>query len=82
MIKFQDEYKPAGEGRKRKRKGKETEQPLLSEVLYDKLYEDYNIGVSTKKGNRMRFSPHIYNTEEHIDRVVNAIGVELNKILE
>ena len=82
VIKFQDEYKPAGEGRKRKRKGKETEQPLLSGVLYDKLYEDYNIGVSTKKGNRMRFSPHIYNTEEHIDRAVNAIGVELNKILE
>ena len=82
VIKFKDEYKPAGEGRKRRRKRKESDLPLLSEVLYDKLYEDYNISVSTKKGNRMRFSPHIYNTEEHIDRAVNAIGVELNKILE
>lgn len=84
VIKFQDEYNTAGRegGRKRKRKAKETEQPLLSELLYDKLYEDYGIGVSTKKGNRMRFSPHIYNTEEHIDRAVNAIGVELGKILK
>ena len=79
VIKFQDEYNTAGEGGS---KGKETEQPLLSELLYDKLYEDYNIGVSIKKGNRMRFSPHIYNTEEHIDRAVDAIGVELSKILK
>lgn len=79
VIKFQDEYNISAEGG---RKRKKVDQPLLSTYLYDKLYEDYNIGVSTKKGNRMRFSPHIYNTEEHIDRAVNAIGVELNKILK
>ena len=85
VIKFADEYNTAADGRKRKgrKKGEaETEQPELSVVLYDKLYEDYNIGVSTKKGNRMRFSPHIYNTEGHMDRAVAAIRFELMKILK
>lgn len=83
VIKFQDEVNTAGDGRKRKRLRKAGEGDTeLSVLLYDKLYEDYNIGVSFKKGNRMRFSPHIYNTEEHIDRVVDAIRIELTKILK
>lgn len=52
----------------------------LNEFVYNKLYQDHKIGVSTKKENRMRFSPHIYNTEEHIDRAVKAIKYELTKI--
>ena len=82
-IKFQDD-RGTGKGHRRKHKGKNQEEaePQLSEVLYDALYEDHNIGVSTKKGNRMRFSPHIYNTEEHIDRAVEAVRYELSKVLE
>ena len=72
-----------GDGRKRKRLRKASETDTeLSVLLYDILYEDYNIGVSTKKGSRMRFSPHIYNTEEHIDRVVDATRIELTRILK
>ena len=83
VVKFQDEVDTAGDGRKRKRLRKAGEgDTKLSVLLYDILYEDYNIGVSFKKGNRMRFSPHIYNTEEHIDRLVDAIRIELTKILE
>ena len=54
--------------------------PPLSEQVYNGLYENHKIGVSTKKGNRMRFSPHIYNTEKHMDRVVAAMGMELEKL--
>ena len=54
--------------------------PPLSEQVYNGLYENHKIGVSTKKGNRMRFSPHIYNTEKHMDRVVSAMRVELEKL--
>ena len=59
--------------------GADKNRPI-NEVLYDKLYEDYKIGVSTKKGNRMRFSPHIYNTEDHMDRAVQALKIELRKV--
>ena len=69
-------------GRRRRLKDKEEESDkLLSELLYDTLYEDYKIGVSTKKGNRLRLSPHIYNTEKHIDRVVRAIETVLTEVL-
>lgn len=54
----------------------------MSELVYNALYEDYKIGVSTKKGNRMRLSPHIYNTEKHIDRAVRAIETVLKDILK
>lgn len=68
---------------KGKDKDKEEESgKLLSELLYDTLYEEYKIGVSTKKGNRMRLSPHIYNTEKHIDRVVRAIETVLTQVLK
>ena len=63
-------------------KERENERELLSELVYNALYEDYKIGVSTKKGNRMRFSPHIYNTEKHIDRAVRAIETVLKDELE
>ena len=55
-------------------------ESALSEQVYNKLYENHKIGVSTKKGNRMRFSPHIYNTEKHMDRVVAAMGMELERL--
>ena len=78
-IKFRDNVGTGGAHRQ----GKSQEaEPELNEVLYDALYEDYNIGVSTKKGNRMRFYPHIYNTEEHIDRAVEAVRYELSQVLE
>ena len=54
----------------------------LSEQVYNLLYENHKIGVSTKKGNRMRFSPHIYNTFEHMNRVAAAMLVEINNILD
>ena len=80
VLKFTE---PEKGGRRRKRKNKEGEgDKLLSELLFDTLYEDYKIGVSTKKGNRLRFSPHIYNTEQHIDRAVRAIETVLTEVLE
>jgi len=80
VLKFRE---PDKGGRRRRRKDKEEESDkLLSELLYDTLYEDYKIGVSTKKGNRMRFSPHIYNTEKHIDRAVRAIETVLTEVLK
>ncbi|CAB4000763.1 aminotransferase class V-fold PLP-dependent enzyme, partial [Paramuricea clavata] len=60
---------------------RDPSEPLLSTAIYDALYEDYKIAVSTKKGNRMRFSPHIYNTEDHVTRCVDAIYVELKKLV-
>ena len=77
IIKFRDDVGTGGA--RRQRKSQEVE-PELNEVLYDALYEHHHIGVSTKKGNRMRFSPHIYNMEEHIDRAVEAARYELKKI--
>ena len=77
IIKFRDNVGTGGA--RRQRKSQEVE-PELNEVLYDALYEHHHIGVSTKKGNRMRFSPHIYNMEEHIDRAVEAARYELKKI--
>ena len=80
VLKFTE---PEKGRRRRRRKDKEEESDkLLSELLYDTLYEDYKIGVSTKKGNRMRLSPHIYNTEKHIDRVVRAIETVLTQVLK
>ena len=85
VIKFRDDVKAASSrrGQRKGRKDKtEDAEPLLNEQLYDRLYENHKIGVSTKKGNRMRFSPHIYNTEEHMDRVVAAMKMELDDILK
>ena len=85
VIKFRDDVKAASSrrGQRKGRKGtSEDVEPLLNEQLYDRLYENHKIGVSTKKGNRMRFSPHIYNTEEHMDRVVAAMKMELDDILK
>ena len=84
VIKFKDDViKSSGGKRSKHGKGKDEEAPEkpLSEQLYDGLYENHKIGVSTKKGNRMRFSPHIYNTEDHMDRLVEAMKVELESIL-
>ena len=60
---------------------RDPSEPLLSTTIYNTLYEDYKIAVSTKKGNRMRFSPHIYNMEDHATRCVDAIDVELEKLV-
>lgn len=67
--------------RRQKREDKErVGSESLSELVYNALYEDYKIAVSTKKGNRMRLSPHIYNTEKHIDRAVRAIEDVLKEL--
>ena len=48
-IKFRDDVGTGGA----RRQGKSQEaEPELNEVLYDALYEDHHIRVSTKKGNR------------------------------
>jgi selenocysteine lyase/cysteine desulfurase len=60
---------------------RDPSEPLLSTAIYNTLYEDYKIAVSTKSGNRMRFSPHIYNTDDHATRCVDAIDVELEKLV-
>ena len=59
------------------KEGENRRESEWSEFVYNALYEDHKIGVSVKKGNRMRLSPHIYNTEKHIDRVVRAIETVL-----
>ncbi len=46
----------------------------LSDAMY-RLYRDYRIGCAVMGGQfaGIRFSPHIYNTEEQIDRAVDAV---------
>jgi len=46
--------------------GKETK------VLYEKLYDVYGIACANSGG--VRFSPHIYNTKEDIDRAVKGLS--------
>ena len=43
--------------------------------LYTRLYEDYGIACATRGGNTagFRFSPHIYNDEQQVERVVRAL---------
>lgn len=85
VIKFKDQAQPGSRQQKKRRKTKKSEAASatpLSEQVYNLLYENHKIGVSTKKGNRMRFSPHIYNTYEHMDRVAAAMLVEINNILD
>ena len=74
VIKFKDQVPT--------KKSEAASATPLSEQVYNLLYENHKIGVSTKKGNRMRFSPHIYNTFEHMDRVAAAMLVEINNILD
>ena len=75
-IKFRDDDGTGGA----RRQGKSQEvEPELNEVLYDALYEHHHIEVSTKKGNRRRFSPHIYNMEEHIDRQLKPLDTSWKK---
>ena len=47
------------------------EDPDEGKKLYDYLYNEHKIGVSSTGG--LRICPHIYNTEEHIDKVLLAI---------
>ena len=85
VIKFKDQAQRGSRQQKKRRKTKKSEAASatpLSEQVYNLLYENHKIGVSTKKGNRMRFSPHIYNTYEHMDRVAAAMLVEINNILD
>ena len=51
----------------------------MSDAVFNSLYRDYKIGVSPKKGNRMRFAPHINNTLEHMERAVEAVKEILSK---
>ena len=82
IIQFKDETKGKGhKGKKRKAKDEAEPEKPINEQLYDRLYENHNIGVSSKMGNRVRFSPHIYNTEDHIDRAIQAVRFELGQIL-
>lgn len=41
-------------------------------ALYEWLYAEHRIGVASTGG--LRICPHIYNTEEHIDRLLAAIN--------
>ncbi len=40
-------------------------------AIFDRFYEEHGIACAATGG--LRFSPHIYNTMEHIDRAVRAI---------
>jgi isopenicillin-N epimerase len=44
--------------------------------LFEALYREQHIGC-TAMGEGLRFSPHIYNTMEEVDRVVEAIAREM-----
>lgn len=63
------------------KKAKSTEKADLSVRLYNRIYDNHKICLSTKKENRMRISPHIYNTIDHMDRLAEAIKQELIYIL-
>ena len=39
--------------------------------VYQKLYDNYGIACASTGG--IRLSPHIYNTMEDVDKVVNAL---------
>lgn len=63
------------------KKAKSAEKADLSVRLYNRIYDNHKISLSTKKENRMRISPHIYNTIDHMDRLAEAIKQELIYIL-
>ena len=46
---------------------------VAARELFEALYREHNIAC-TAMGDGIRFSPHIYNTMEEIDRVVEAIA--------
>lgn len=53
----------------------------VSVTLYNVLYNDYKIAISTKKGNRMRFAPNIHNTKDHVNRILKAIETTLARFV-
>ena len=44
---------------------------ITSEALYEKLYEAEIVGAV--RGGGLRLSPHFYNTEEEIDRILDVL---------
>ncbi len=44
---------------------------ITSEALYEKLYEANIVGAV--RGGGLRLSPHFYNTEEEVDRVLDVL---------
>ena len=53
----------------------------VSVALFNVLYNDHKIAISAIKGNRMRFSPNIHNTEDHIKRIAEAIETTLSRFV-
>ncbi len=43
-----------------------------SQEVFQKLYDSYGIGCATSGG--IRLSPHIYNTRQDLDKVVDALA--------
>jgi selenocysteine lyase/cysteine desulfurase len=41
-------------------------------VLVERILREYGIIVAAVGG--LRFTPHVYNTEEHIDRAIDAVA--------
>jgi selenocysteine lyase/cysteine desulfurase len=40
-------------------------------AVFNRLYEEFDIAGATTGG--LRFSPHIYNTMDHIERALRAV---------
>jgi selenocysteine lyase/cysteine desulfurase len=52
--------------------------PVKRDAVYNQLYEKYGISGATTGG--LRLCPHIYNTREHIERVVGGLKSLLAKV--
>ncbi len=46
--------------------------PAARQAIVDSFYHDHGLIVASKGG--IRISPHVYNTEDHIERVLNAVS--------
>jgi len=48
-------------------------------AIYQQLYETHGVaGASQGRFDGVRLCPHIYNTEEHIDRAIRGVAANLD----
>lgn len=50
-----------------------------SRAVFERVYSEYGIAAAPTGG--LRFSPHVYNTMEHVDRAVAAVAAMREEIL-
>ncbi|MDH4048385.1 MAG: aminotransferase class V-fold PLP-dependent enzyme [Gammaproteobacteria bacterium] len=53
-------------------------RPAMGDELVDRVFKDS--GIITAMVGGFRMSPHFYNTEDHVDRVVAAVGRNRNML--